>query len=81
VDLFSLGSMGAPERLNKPIGTTRESHGDQHKEENMTRGAHPRVGCVNPRDISVGAKIGSFGCIESIVGRNGQLSVKIHEGV
>jgi hypothetical protein len=49
VDLSSLGSMGASERLDDPIGTPTKSHDDWHK----ATGARPRMGHVIPRDTMI----------------------------
>jgi hypothetical protein len=68
VESSSLGSMGAPERLDDPIDTPMESHEYWNKEEHKTMGVHPRMVNISLRDMTVDGWMGSFGCTGSMKG-------------
>jgi hypothetical protein len=78
VDLSSLGSMGELERLDDPIDTTTENRDNRHKEEHKARGTHLRMGCINPRDVTVNGCMGLFGCTSSMKGRDHSF---VHDGL
>jgi hypothetical protein len=76
VDSPAHGNMGALERLDDPIGTSTESLipmkslVDRYKKTHKARGAHPRMGCIVPRDTTIDGCTSSFRHTISAKGRD-----------